>query len=64
MLKIYEGVENHQLYKVVDDLDILKEDDKTYLVTRTVFGEPYPYPGCYGCFCLDKVEVVEIARGE
>ena len=64
MLKIYEGVENHILYKVIDDLDIIKEDDKTYLIVRTVFKQQEPYSIFNGgCFGIEKVEVKLIAQG-
>lgn len=64
MLKIYEGVENHILYKVVDDVDIIKEDNKTYLIVRTVFKPQEPFSIFNGgCFGIEKVEVKLIAQG-
>lgn len=66
MLKIYEGVENHILYKVVDDVDIIKDEriGKTYLIVRTVFKQQEPFSIFNGgCFGIEKVEVKLIAQG-
>lgn len=62
MLKIYKGVKTDRYYTVEDDIDIVKENDKTYLIVRTLFGELSPIAAKYECghFNIEKVEVEEI----
>ena len=66
MLKIYEGVENHELYKVENDCDIINEDDKTFLIVRyieTVKGLNFNNEYYTGMISMKKVEVKLIAQG-
>lgn len=66
MLKIYEGVENHELYKVENDCDIINEDDTTYLIVRYIEkfqGLDFDNKYYTGMTSIKKVEVKLIALG-
>jgi len=62
MIKVYKNVENGDLYSVEDDIDIVKENGKTYLIVRTLFGILSPIAAKYECghFNVEKVEVEEV----
>ena len=61
MLKVYKDIKNDVYYTSEDDIDVVRENGKTYLIIVTTPVELSPIVK-YECghFIVEKVEVEEI----